>query len=72
MFRLAVLVGAFAFLFIEITQLKSSGFSYFTDLWNWVYWFSNSIAIIIVIDHGITQNFDLKTLIELGSLSIVG
>lgn len=71
--RVLIFLGAFLFLGIEFNQLRHSNFfDYWKDFWNYVYWISNTIALVVVVDHSIAKRFNLTLLVGLGSISIVG
>lgn len=71
--RITIFLGAFLFLSIELNQLRHSNiFDYLKDFWNYVYWVSNSIALWVVIDHSIVKKMEIKDLVSMGSISIVG
>lgn len=70
-YRAAICLGAFTFNMIELRQMYLARLQYFRDLWNYLYWASNFVAIFIVIQHS-TRVFDVSdaTLIEIASIEI--
>ena len=58
-YRVVICLGAFTFNMIELRQMYLARLQYFRDLWNYLYWASNFVAIFIVIQHS-TRAFDVS------------
>ena len=70
--RCMILIGAAVSGVVEVKQLYNSGWMYFVDIWNYTFWFSNILAVLICIQHSTNyfDSIDQARLVELSSLAV--
>lgn len=70
-FRIIIIGLSLFFLFIELRQLYKGGLVYFLDFWNYVYLIGYSLAIVIILAHGLQVDYPPHYLVMVSSLAIV-
>lgn len=51
--------------------MSKQHWSYFSDIWNLVFWSNNILSFVIVLFHGLQYDISLNTLIQVSSVAIV-